>query len=76
MVRGESPAAEENSEGCKISFLREISKRTITREEAKTLVEKGKLGPFDDFTSKAGKPFSASLYLKRDGNIGYRFAKK
>ena len=68
--------AEQNSEGCKISFLREISKRTITREEAKTLVEKGKLGPFDDFTSKAGKPFSASLYLKRDGNIGYRFAKK
>ena len=53
-----------------------MSKREITREEAKTLVEKGKLGPFDDFTSKAGKPFSASLYLKRDGNIGYRFAKK
>ena len=35
--------AETNSEGCKISFLREISKRTITREEAKTLVENGKL---------------------------------
>ena len=68
--------AETNSEGCKISILREISKRTITRDEAKTLIETGKLGPFDDFTSKAGKPFSASLYLKRDGNIGYRFAKK
>ena len=68
--------AEQNSEGCKISFLREISKRTITREEAKTLVENGKIGPFEDFTSKAGKPFTAILYLKKDGNIGYRFAKK
>ena len=68
--------AEQNSEGCKISFLREISKRTITREEAKTLVEKGKIGPFEDFTSKSGKPFTAILYLKKDGNIGYRFAKK
>ena len=68
--------AETNSEGCKISILREISKRTITRDEAKTLIESGKIGPFDDFTSKAGKPFSAILYLKRDGNIGYRFAKK
>ena len=68
--------AETNSEGCKISILREISKRTITRDEAKTLIESGKIGPFDDFTSKAGKPFSAILYLKRDGNIGYRFSKK
>ena len=68
--------AEENSEGCKISFLREVSKRTISREEAKELVEKGKVGPFDDFISKAGKPFTAILYMKKDGKIGYRFAKK
>ena len=68
--------AEDNSEGCKISFLREISKRTISRDEAKELVEKGKIGPFEDFTSKAGKPFTAVLYLKKDGRIGYRFAKK
>ena len=68
--------AEENTEGCKISVLREVSKRTITREEAKTMVENRKIGPFDDFTSKAGKPFSASLYLKGDENVGYRFAKR
>ena len=54
----------------------EISKREVTREEAKELVEKGKVGPFDDFTSKAGKPFTAILYLKKDGKVGYRFAKK
>ena len=64
------------SSGCKISFLREVSKREITRDEAKILVESKKLGPFDNFTSKAGKPFSATLYLKNNEAIGYRFAKK
>ena len=68
--------SEPNSEGCKISLLREVSKRTITREEAKELVEKKKVGPFDDFTSKAGKPFSATLYLKANESVGYRFAKR
>ncbi len=68
--------AEQNSEGCKISMLREISKRTITRDEAKNLIENRKIGPFDDFTSKGGKPFSATLYLKGNESIGYRFAKK
>lgn len=67
--------AESNSEGCKISIPREISKREISREEAKQLIETNKLGPFDDFTSKAGKPFSASLYLKASGSVGYRFQK-
>ena len=69
--------AEANSVGCKISIMREMSKRAITREEAKELVEKRKVGPFDDFISKkAGKPFSASLYIKGNESIGYRFAKK
>ena len=68
--------AEPNSAGCKISIMREVSKREITRDEAKELVEKRKVGPFDDFTSKAGKPFTAILYLKANQSIGYRFAKK
>ena len=67
---------ENNSAGCKISILREVSKRTITREEAKTLVENKKIGPFEDFTSKAGKPFTATLYMKGNESIGYRFAKR
>ena len=68
--------SEENSEGCKISIMREVSKRVITREEAKELVEKKKIGPFEDFTSKAGKPFTATLYLKGNESVGYRFAKR
>jgi DNA topoisomerase-3 len=68
--------SEPNSEGCKISIMREVSKRVITREEAKELIENKKVGPFDDFTSKAGKPFSATLYLKGNESVGYRFAKR
>ena len=68
--------SEPNSEGCKISIMREVSKRVITREEAKELVEKKKVGPFEDFTSKAGKPFTATLYFKGNESVGYRFAKR
>jgi len=69
--------SESNSEGCSISVMREMSKRTITREEAKELIEKKKVGPFEDFISKkAGKPFTASLFIKGNESIGYRFAKK
>jgi DNA topoisomerase-3 len=68
---------EEGSTGCSIQILREISKRTITREEAKILIEKRELGPFDDFISKkTNREFSATLYLKKNESIGYRFAKR
>ena len=54
-----------------------MSNHDITREEAKTLVEKGTIGPFDDFVSKkSGKPFTALLYLKKNQSVGYKFAKK
>ena len=37
---------------CKIQIAREMSSRAITRDEAKQLIEKGEIGPFDDFVSK------------------------
>ena len=62
---------------CSIQISREISKRVITREEAKLLVEKGEIGPFDDFVAKkSGNNFSAILYLKKNQSVGYKFAKK
>lgn len=67
----------ESGTGCKIHVLRSMSNHDITREEAKTLVEKGTIGPFDDFVSKkSGKPFTALLYLKKNQSVGYKFAKK
>ncbi len=69
--------SESNTSGCKISIAREMSKREITRAEAKELIENKKIGPFDDFVSKkSGKPFTAILYMKANESIGYRFAKK
>lgn len=69
--------AEDSSSGCKIHILRSMSNRDITREEAKTLVEKREVGPFDDFISKkSGKPFTSILYLRKDEAVRYKFAKK
>ena len=68
---------ENSSTGCRLSIAREMSKREITREDAKQLIEKKSVGPFDNFTAKkSGKPFSATLYIKGNESIGYRFNKK
>ena len=68
---------EEGGSGCKIHIERCISKRDITREEAKELVENRSLGPFDDFTSKkTNNPFAASLYLRKNESVAYKFAKR
>ena len=62
---------------CKIQIAREMSSREITRDEAKTLIEKGEIGPFDDFVSKkTGNNFTSKLYLKKNQAVGYKFAKK
>ena len=68
---------EEGSSGCTIQILREISKREITRDEAKVLIEKREIGPYDDFISKkTEREFSSKLYLKKNESIGYKFAKR
>ena len=69
--------AKSSASGCKIDIPREISKREITREEAKQLIEKGDIGPFDDLIAKkSGNPYTAILYLKKNERVGYRFAKR
>ena len=63
-----------NDDGCRISIPREICKREVTRDEAAKLFADGETAVLENFTSKAGKPFSASLYIKRTGRHGFRFA--
>ncbi|MGA0330943.1 MAG: DNA topoisomerase [Candidatus Poseidoniaceae archaeon] len=66
-----------SASGCKINIAREISKREITREEAKQMIEKGEIGPFDDLIAKkTGNPYTAVLWLKKNEQVGYRFAKR
>ncbi|MEC8722028.1 MAG: DNA topoisomerase [Candidatus Thermoplasmatota archaeon] len=68
---------ENSGSECKIQISREMSSREITRDEAKMLIEKGQVGPFDDFISKrTGNTFTAILYLKKNQSVGYKFAKK
>jgi DNA topoisomerase-3 len=68
---------EDSSTGCKLHIERNISKRDISRDEAKSLIETNNLGPFDDFISKkTGKPFAASLYLRKNETVAYKFAKR
>jgi len=70
-------SVEDTSSGCKIHLERCVSKRDITREEAKALIEERTFGPVDDFLSKkTGNPFAASLYLKKNESVGYKFAKR
>ena len=60
----------------KSTFAREISKREITSEEAKELIEKGQIGPFDDLIAKkTGNPYTAILYLKKNQRIGISLCK-
>ena len=66
-----------SASGCKINIAREISKREITRAEAKQMIEKGEIGPFDDLIAKkSGNPYTAVLWLKKNEQVGYRFAKR
>jgi DNA topoisomerase-3 len=58
----------------KIYVRRKLCLREITLAETKELLSKGKLGPLDNFTSKAGKPFSASLVIKAD-KVEFSFEK-
>jgi len=65
-----------NDKGCSITISREMSKRVISRAEAKEIVEGKTVGPFEDFVSrKTGNPFSAQLYLKSNERVGYKFGK-
>ncbi len=59
--------------GCSVSVPREICKREVTREEAITLFANNETVVLEGFISRAGKPFAASLYLKKNGRHGFRF---
>ena len=46
-----------------ISIAAVIGGREISEEEVAVLVKDGRIGPFDDFRSKTGRPFKASIVL-------------
>ena len=58
--------------GCPLFISKVIAKKKITQEIMKDLLENGKTERLEGFTSRAGKPFSASLILK-DGRAVFDF---
>jgi DNA topoisomerase-3 len=66
-------AAEGAPKSCGFVFPRTVCKREITRDEAVKYVSEGKTDLLTDFTSRFGRPFSATLVLKENGRHGFEF---
>jgi DNA topoisomerase-3 len=50
-----------------------VCKREITRDEALVYLRTGRTEVLTDFTSRFGRPFSATLVLKETGRHGFEF---
>jgi len=61
------------SENNKISIRKILGGRVMSEGEIVSILQGDTLGPFSDFRSKKGKPFSASLRF-REGKIEFLFA--
>jgi DNA topoisomerase-3 len=60
-------------QSCGWVFPRTVCKREITRDEAEVYLRDGKTEILTDFTSRFGRPFSATLVLKENGRHGFEF---
>jgi DNA topoisomerase-3 len=63
----------ERPRSCGFSLPRTVCKREITREEAAVYLAQGRSELLTDFTSRYGRPFSATLVLKKTGRHGFEF---
>jgi DNA topoisomerase-3 len=58
---------------CGFVMPRTVCKREIAREEFLVYLRTGKTELLEDFTSRFGRPFSATLVLKESGRHGFEF---
>lgn len=58
---------------CGFTFPRTVCKREITREEAEFYLANRRTELLTDFTSRFGRPFSATLVLRENGRHGFEF---
>lgn len=59
-------------EGCKFKIWKKIAGKSISTNQAKKILTKGKSDNLKGFKSKAGKPFNATLEIKGD-SVGFIF---
>jgi DNA topoisomerase-3 len=70
----DSAAADESaSKSCGFVLPRTVCKREIVREEADVYLKTKNTGLLTEFTSRFGRPFSATLVLKPNGRHGFEF---
>ena len=55
---------------------RTVKQRQLNRDEGRDLIEKGEVGPLEEFISAKGKPFKATLYLDARKQVKFRFEKR
>jgi len=63
----------EIAKSCGFVLPRTVCKREITRDEAEVYLKTGRTDLLEDFTSRFGRPFSATLVLKDNGRHGFEF---
>lgn len=59
--------------GCKFTVWKTIAGKPIPEEAVEKLIVQGRTEKMTGFKSKAGKPFSAALVVKKDHTIGFEF---
>ena len=60
------------SADCKFKLNKYIASHEITPEQAKNLLEKGRIGPFDTFKNRFGQPFTAELKMAQGARGGWK----
>ena len=70
---GPPKRGEKKPKVCGFVFPRTVCKREITRDEAQHYMRESKTELLEDFTSRFGRPFSATLVLKENGRHGFEF---
>jgi DNA topoisomerase III len=55
-----------------VAIYKSMAMRLLTLDEVRQLVEKGQVGPLDNFRSKKGRPFSAILRME-EGKVKFVF---
>jgi DNA topoisomerase-3 len=65
--------ADGQPQSCGFVLPRTVCKREMTRDEALHYLREGRTELLTDFTSRFGRPFSATLVLKENGRHGFEF---